>query len=58
MKDLFDVCLHNSCHYMIFQNSEIFLKAIEKIDKNYKKDLLVLEAIIKSISNGNREVKI
>jgi hypothetical protein len=56
IKDLLDVCLHNSNHYLIYENADLFTSIFDKVDPVMKKDLVVLENIVKNIAKGKIDV--
>lgn len=41
---------------MIFENGNLFLSALENVEKNNKQDLKVIDTLIKDIVRGNKVV--
>ncbi|CDW84897.1 UNKNOWN [Stylonychia lemnae] len=56
LKDLIDVCLRNSNHYMIYQNYDMFQWIFENMDPDVKQDLRITQLFIEKIIEGNKQV--
>jgi 3-methyladenine DNA glycosylase AlkC len=57
VKDVFDKCLHNANHYLINENGNLFISIFDKLDKDFKKDVVIVEALVRNIiKSGNISV--
>ena len=53
LKKLLDDCLQNANHYLIYENADLFISIFDKMDRAVKKEILIMEAIIRNIAKGN-----